>query len=165
MEIESLAGAGILAGFPDGTFRPDRTLTRAEFAAMIAKAFLVDRVIVGNAGFLADVDVDSSIDAVAALRRGRVHLGFRTARCPNAPLRRMEALAALDAGLDCLGRFRASVRATPTRFRPACADAFEQACSTTRRCWARRGGCSGFAARTPRRAPSWASFVFRARSR
>ncbi len=36
--IMTLKKAGILAGYPDGTFRPDEKVTRAEFSAMITKA-------------------------------------------------------------------------------------------------------------------------------
>jgi parallel beta-helix repeat protein len=37
--IEALASKDIIAGFPDGTFRPSDPVTRAQFAAIIAKAF------------------------------------------------------------------------------------------------------------------------------
>ncbi|WP_017719028.1 S-layer homology domain-containing protein [Kamptonema formosum] len=37
--IEALAARDIIRGFPDGTFRPDEPVTRAQFAAMVRKAF------------------------------------------------------------------------------------------------------------------------------
>lgn len=37
--IQELASRDIIAGFPDGTFRPDEPVTRAQFAAMLRKAF------------------------------------------------------------------------------------------------------------------------------
>lgn len=37
--IQELVNRGIIAGFPDGTFRPEDPVTRAQFAAMINKAF------------------------------------------------------------------------------------------------------------------------------
>ncbi len=37
--IQALAGRGIISGFPDGTFRPDAPVTRAQFAAMVNRAF------------------------------------------------------------------------------------------------------------------------------
>jgi uncharacterized membrane protein YgcG len=37
--IAVLAGKGYFTGFPDGTFRPDETLTRAQFAAVLVRAF------------------------------------------------------------------------------------------------------------------------------
>ena len=37
--IVQFADAGIISGFPDGTFRPDQTVTRAELAAILTRAF------------------------------------------------------------------------------------------------------------------------------
>ncbi|WP_204139927.1 S-layer homology domain-containing protein [Halomicronema sp. CCY15110] len=37
--VDGLVAAGAIAGLPDGTFRPDRSVTRAEFAAFIAASF------------------------------------------------------------------------------------------------------------------------------
>jgi parallel beta-helix repeat protein len=37
--IEALANRNVIAGFPDGNFRPSDPVTRAQFAAIIAKAF------------------------------------------------------------------------------------------------------------------------------
>ncbi len=37
--IQQLSQRGVIAGFPDGSFRPEDPVTRAQFAAMINKAF------------------------------------------------------------------------------------------------------------------------------
>ncbi|NJL85441.1 MAG: S-layer homology domain-containing protein [Leptolyngbyaceae cyanobacterium SM1_1_3] len=37
--IERLAAENVIAGFPDGTFKPDQPVTRAQFAAIVQKAF------------------------------------------------------------------------------------------------------------------------------
>jgi len=37
--IISLAARDIIAGFPDGTFRPEEPVTRAQYAAMLRSAF------------------------------------------------------------------------------------------------------------------------------
>ena len=37
--IQKLSERGVIAGFPDGTFRPEEPVTRAQFAAMVRKAF------------------------------------------------------------------------------------------------------------------------------
>ncbi|MEM7725427.1 MAG: S-layer homology domain-containing protein [Cyanobacteria bacterium P01_A01_bin.45] len=37
--IQELSQRGVIAGFPDGSFRPEEAVTRAQFAAMIRKAF------------------------------------------------------------------------------------------------------------------------------
>lgn len=39
IEIQNAAGAGILSGYPDGTFRPNDKITRQQMAGMIFKAF------------------------------------------------------------------------------------------------------------------------------
>ncbi len=40
--IKSLVNAGTIAGYPDGSFKPDNTITRAEFAVVLAKAFKLE---------------------------------------------------------------------------------------------------------------------------
>ncbi|MEH2237771.1 S-layer homology domain-containing protein [Nostoc sp.] len=42
--IAKLAAMEILEGFPDGTFRPDAPVTRAQFAAMLRKAFVKGKI-------------------------------------------------------------------------------------------------------------------------
>jgi hypothetical protein len=37
--IGELANRGVIAGFPDGSFKPEQQVTRAQFAAMLRKAF------------------------------------------------------------------------------------------------------------------------------
>ena len=37
--IEALASKGVIAGFPDGSFKPNEPVTRAQFAAIVTKAF------------------------------------------------------------------------------------------------------------------------------
>jgi hypothetical protein len=38
-QIQTLVSKGVLSGYPDGTFKPDNAVTRAEFATMTNKAF------------------------------------------------------------------------------------------------------------------------------
>ncbi|BAU27769.1 alpha-tubulin suppressor-like RCC1 family protein [Aneurinibacillus soli] len=37
--IQKLVQAGSISGYPDGTFKPDQTITRAEFVSIVVKAF------------------------------------------------------------------------------------------------------------------------------
>ncbi|PHM10705.1 S-layer homology domain-containing protein, partial [Nostoc sp. 'Peltigera malacea cyanobiont' DB3992] len=54
--IQVLADNNVIAGFPDGTFRPNQPVTRAEFAALIQKAFSTqNRVRQLSAGGFSDV--------------------------------------------------------------------------------------------------------------
>src|SRR5690554_3736890 len=39
--ILALVNEGIITGYPDGTFKPEDPVTRAEFSKMIAKAFAI----------------------------------------------------------------------------------------------------------------------------
>ncbi len=39
--IEKLVGLGAISGYPDGSFKPGKTITRAEFATILAKAFKI----------------------------------------------------------------------------------------------------------------------------
>ncbi len=43
-EVCTLTKAGVINGYPDGTFRPEANVTRAEFSAMIARVFSVSYV-------------------------------------------------------------------------------------------------------------------------
>ncbi len=67
--ITSLSSQGIVSGYPDGTFKPEAPVTRAEFAAMLAKALGLSGA--GTSGNFTDVAVsswcyDAVNDAVAA---------------------------------------------------------------------------------------------------
>ena len=55
--ISSLSGQGIVSGYPDGTFKPDATITRAEFATMLVKALGLNTT--GTTGQFTDVTADS----------------------------------------------------------------------------------------------------------
>jgi hypothetical protein len=46
--IKVLVEKGIIAGYPDGTFKPDQPVTRAEFAALLNKAFDLQPVRAGR---------------------------------------------------------------------------------------------------------------------
>ena len=53
-EIEKWTGNGIISGYPDGTFKPENSITRAEFVTLVSKIFnYIDKT---DAGF---PDVDS----------------------------------------------------------------------------------------------------------
>ncbi len=42
--IRALAERGLITGYPDGSFRPDVSLTRAEYATMLTKVFNLPEV-------------------------------------------------------------------------------------------------------------------------
>lgn len=53
--IEYLATLGIIGGYPDGTFRPERSLTRAEMAVLLVKAREVELPAVVTADVFVDL--------------------------------------------------------------------------------------------------------------
>ncbi len=55
--ISSLSGKGIISGYPNGTFKPDASITRAEFATMLVKALGLDTS--GTTGKFTDVTAGS----------------------------------------------------------------------------------------------------------
>jgi len=61
--INQLVAQGAVSGYPDGTFQPDNTITRAEFATVLVKAFKLK----GKGGqVFADISGHWAADAVAA---------------------------------------------------------------------------------------------------
>lgn len=66
-EITALTEKNIVVGYPDGSFRPDENVTRAEFAAMAIKALGQDDTNVYQP--IKFIDIDSSYWAYDAIQR------------------------------------------------------------------------------------------------
>ena len=98
--IAALSAKGILDGFPDGTFQPNRPITRAEFAEMIRRAF--DQP--ASRGALKFNDVESNYWANSAIDKAtqtRFMSGFPDGSFqPNRQIPRLQALLALSTGLN-----------------------------------------------------------------
>lgn len=97
--IQELARREIISGFPDGSFRPDDPVTRAQFAAMVRQAF--DQAQVRNP--VNFVDVPSNYWAYDAIREAYT-IGFLTGYPgnvfnPNQNIPRAQVLVSLANGL------------------------------------------------------------------
>jgi S-layer homology domain len=98
--IGELTRRNILAGYPDGTFRPDQPVTRTEFAAMLQKAFGFEN----SSQALPFEDVPSSYWAAPTIAnvvqsgfmRGYPDNQFR----PDQQIPKEQAIVALATGLD-----------------------------------------------------------------
>lgn len=98
--IGELAAMEVIEGFPDGTFRPDAPVTRAQFAALLRKAYSKTKV----RQAIAFRDVSSQNWAYNAIRE-TYQMGFLNTIAsrefnPNQSLTRLEVLAALARGLN-----------------------------------------------------------------
>lgn len=98
--INSLASRGIIAGFPDGTFRPNQPVTRAEYAAMVRQAFNRESI----RGRTAFVDVPSNYWAATAIQEA-YQTGFMSGYPgsvfrPDQNIPRAQVLVSLANGLN-----------------------------------------------------------------
>ncbi len=97
--IAALVGRNILRGFPDGTFKPESAMTRAQFAATIATAFpIADKRQPTEYG-----DVPAGFWAAQAIRKAD-STGFMSgfpdgSFRPNLNITRVQALVAIVQGL------------------------------------------------------------------
>ncbi|MBT9315751.1 S-layer homology domain-containing protein [Leptothoe spongobia] len=98
--IISLAQRDIIAGFPDGTFRPDEPVTRAQYAAMVRKAFNITNI--RSSTTFVDVSADfwarTAIDE--AYRMGFLSGYPNNVFEPNQNIPRAQVLVSLANGLN-----------------------------------------------------------------
>ena len=97
--IETLATRGIVTGFPDGTFKPGGSITRAEYATLLHKAFEQNP----KSKAPNYKDVSATFWALPAIQE-TVETGFLLGYPgnifrPNQPITRVQAIVALANGL------------------------------------------------------------------
>jgi hypothetical protein len=98
--IQQLSQRGVIAGFPDGSFRPEEPVTRAQFAAMINNAFQK----APQRQAINFVDVPSNFWAANAIRQSYT-IGFLAGYPgnrfePNQNIPRQQVLVSLANGLE-----------------------------------------------------------------
>ncbi|MBW4644421.1 MAG: S-layer homology domain-containing protein [Goleter apudmare HA4340-LM2] len=97
--IQQLSQRGVIAGFPDGSFRPEEAVTRAQFAAMVNKAFPKSP----QRQAISFVDVPSNYWASSAIQQAYT-IGFLSGYPgnrfePNQAIPRQQVLVSLSNGL------------------------------------------------------------------
>jgi parallel beta-helix repeat protein len=101
--IQGLLSRGLISGFPDGSFKPEAPITRAQYAAILAKTFDLP----AKQAAEDFVDVPSTSWAYSAIRSA-FQMGFisgfpdRTFR-PDQNLTRVQGIVALLSGLGFTG--------------------------------------------------------------
>ncbi|WP_104545744.1 endo-1,4-beta-xylanase [Chroococcidiopsis sp. TS-821] len=99
--IQALADKNIISGFPDGTFKPNAPVTRAEFAAIVTKAFPQASQ---NNPSIEFVDVPRSFWGYSAIQTA-VRRGFLAGYPgrifqPSQQIPRVQVIVALASGLN-----------------------------------------------------------------
>ncbi|MGZ4111516.1 MAG: S-layer homology domain-containing protein [Tumebacillaceae bacterium] len=99
--VDQLVARGVLSGYDDGTFRPEQSITRAEFAAMLTRALGI--LPQGNRTF-SDVDLSKWYSAaVAAASSAKLIQGDEQGHFrPDALVSRQEAAVMLSNAVDFL---------------------------------------------------------------
>ncbi|MBN3886028.1 MAG: S-layer homology domain-containing protein [Nostoc sp. JL34] len=98
--IQQLSQRGVIAGFPDGSFRPEEPVTRAQFAAMVNKAFQKAQ----QRQPISFADVPSNYWASTAIQQAYT-IGFLSGYPgnrfePNQAIPRQQVLVSLANGLE-----------------------------------------------------------------
>ncbi|HQD76934.1 MAG TPA: leucine-rich repeat domain-containing protein [Bacillota bacterium] len=98
-EIEAAAGTGLLSGYPDGTFRPDNTITRAEAVTLLIN-LSKEKLSLGKK-YISDVSEDNWAYPYiqTALEAGLVELESDSSFKPDLAMRRGEMARAISAML------------------------------------------------------------------
>ena len=102
-DIDKLAINDVVVGYPDGYFKPNRHISRAEFATILVKGFNMDQCAMPRSGMFKDVPMHNWANQSIAkavdesLLKGYPDGYFR----PNNPVTRVEALTSIAKGMDC----------------------------------------------------------------
>lgn len=89
--VEALVNKGLMSGFPDGTFAPDAPITRAQYAAVIAKTFQLP----ANNQPPKFTDIKSDFWAASAITKA-AQMGFISG-FPDGTFRPMQNLSKVQA--------------------------------------------------------------------
>lgn len=118
--IESATGKGYFKGYADGTFKPNATLTRAEFAATLArlsKAEATDtaeKVFADLSGHWSETEVNRAV-ALGFIDPKDYSNGFK----PNTPITRFEIAKWMTSGLAAIdGDYKQALEDTKTTVIP-----------------------------------------------
>ncbi|MCM1339629.1 MAG: S-layer homology domain-containing protein [Muribaculaceae bacterium] len=102
-DIDKLAVNDVVVGYPDGLFKPNRNISRAEFATMLVKGFNLNCGDMPRDNMFTDVPRSNWANPAIAkavdenLLKGYPNNKFR----PNAPVTRVEALTSIAKGMTC----------------------------------------------------------------
>jgi lysophospholipase L1-like esterase/pectin methylesterase-like acyl-CoA thioesterase/chitodextrinase len=94
--VEVFTKLGIVNGYEDGTFKPDANISRAEFAAIVAKTFNIG-IGESNASSFKDIEDSWAKDAILALSSNGIINGYGDGTFqPGANITRAEMIAIIS---------------------------------------------------------------------
>lgn len=102
-DIDKLAMNDVVVGYPDGLFKPNRNISRAEFATMLVKGFNLDTCGMERTSRFSDVSRGNWANAAISkavdenLLKGYPNGQFK----PNNKVTRAEALTSIAKGMTC----------------------------------------------------------------
>lgn len=102
-DIDKLATNNVVVGYPDGYFKPNRNITRAEFATMLVKGFNLDKCDMPRENLFKDVPTSNWANpAIAKAVDEDLLAGYPNGKFePNHPVTRVEALSTIAKGMTC----------------------------------------------------------------
>lgn len=119
--IDALSSRGVINGFPDGSFRPNQPVTRAQFATIVSNGFQL----AGAVGAARFIDVSPSYWATSAISTAAANglvSGFPDGTFrPEQPVTRTETLVVLTNALGPAAIPAAQPADLTTRYRDAAA--------------------------------------------
>ncbi|ARK24508.1 hypothetical protein SporoP37_07380 [Sporosarcina sp. P37] len=99
--VNELAERTIIGGYPDGTFKPSRSITRGQAAAIIAKMIKLDMDSVKNPHFKDVSTANGYYKAIAAMAEKGIIGGYGDGRYgPNDPIKRGQMASILVKAFD-----------------------------------------------------------------
>ncbi len=99
-EISSAVNAGIISGYPDGTFRPERSITRQEAAQVLAKRLQLPLIKETNAFIDAQNIAAWAHNSVNAITNAGIMVGYPNGTfAPQQPISRAETVVILSRAL------------------------------------------------------------------
>ncbi len=97
--VSTCANAGLLTGYPDGTFKPNQSITRAEFAAVAAR-FLSDEYTGENVGDFSDTKGHWAAKEIRRAAEAGWVTGSNNGFRPNDKINRAEVMTIVNRMLD-----------------------------------------------------------------
>jgi len=102
-EINDLTEKGVLVGYPDGLFRPNKNITRAEMASAVVRGYNLEGTAMTSSGDFADVpEGDWAYEVINKGASAEILEGYANGTFkPHNPITMAQALVIVSKGVNC----------------------------------------------------------------